>query len=544
MTTTSVSHENDIIQDYVHAQLTAACKEGSLTLETIIEKPVLDCYNHEKLLDLMALPTLDIASIKEAFMPPCTMPNRAAIIDRIIAAGFDPLPDIQSISNVVAMTTTSTTTTATVRTTPVTLSGIPPIDGRTRLDPRFKVGFSELHGHAVEIDRKSNDSNRLEAHGRRRVESGTYIFEHDEMPYASVIEKVWKDRLCEECLRRLPKDSEVVACPSCPKVRSNASSAEITFNRSSLSSSTSQGRFTDQKIPQSDGVARFCSQSCLQSAWRAWHGYECGYSAQLMGHSQLTRLALRILWQNVRHGIFITASLLDLLTPAPTTSDPAFSLINTVADLSLDTDGSSLDMSNNSLCYSPRSINTNGSDILPSQLCHNFGRLNRVTKLAFLMTGYYLQWLIDLPEDLAVELAYLQALVKFNSFAIKAHFLTSMDRSKNITERNEYTIGSALYPLASMFNHSCTPNAMVVFGKDGKLLQDKSVGGGLKDDFKEPDPRLINVITSKALRVDSDLPVFIKISYGPQAGRMSTKERKEYLRQSYLFECDCSACDD
>jgi hypothetical protein len=157
------------------------------------------------------------------------------------------------------------------------------------------------------------------------------------------------------------------------------------------------------------------------------------------------------------------------------------------------------------------------------------------------MTGYYLERLLSLPEGSALELAYLQTLVRFNSFAVKSRVIESTEGSSESAtmQLSDYTVGSALYLLASMFNHSCAPNAMVVFGGDGK-----NSSGSNRKVKSNPDPRLINVITTRTLKVDPDLPVQVDISYGPQGGRMDTKERKEILKQSYLFECNCSACND
>jgi hypothetical protein len=151
--------------------------------------------------------------------------------------------------------------------------------------------------------------------------------------------------------------------------------------------------------------------------------------------------------------------------------------------------------------------------------------------MLYVITGYYLEQLLDLPEGSAIELAYLHALVKFNSFSVKARIHETNETIDTGTiQLDDFTIGSALYLMGSMFNHSCAPNAMVVFGKDGKN--------------KNPDPRLINVVTTRALKMDPVYPVHVDISYGPQAGRMGTKERKEILRQGYHFECNCSACND
>jgi hypothetical protein len=76
-------------------------------------------------------------------------------------------------------------------------------------------------------------------------------------------------------------------------------------------------------------------------------------------------------------------------------------------------------------------------------------------------------------------------------------------------------VGEALYVWGSLFNHSCEPNTTV-----------RHVGRG------------VQVRASQAL-LEGDEAL---ICYGPQAGYMPLKKRREQLERVYYFECCCPAC--
>ncbi|KAK3824780.1 MAG: hypothetical protein J3Q66DRAFT_436000 [Benniella sp.] len=628
-------------KDHLHSQVAAAFHQGRSTatldiISTFLDKPVVACYNSYHLDRLAKLsestsanaPHRLLAAVKEAFTASSiiTVASRDTkqVRDQAVLAsdtGLDPVPQIGSLPSAAAAFTSDSDRIRSSDDADLAVLSV----GRSKLDARFRIGFSKIYGHTVQLNTefitadssssssssssKKSNSSATSGYNKalmKKLESGTYVFEKDEMPYACVIEKAWQGRLCEECLRPLPSEhSKVVECPVCPKEGSggidkrtgteawlaNEVTPAMLAAAAALPSPRSPSPSLSAQISSpSLGCAKFCSQACFKTAWKNWHGYECGFTKELDGLEQRTRLALRIYWQNiVRHGVS------NISSPSPSSrllsskknADAIDSLLADVTATSL-----SLTESNNA----PRIKSEDGSDILLSQLCHNFWQLDPVRRVSFLMMGYYLQQLLGLPDgdsngkdttidltagsdgstdrdggDVGVaaawELAYLQAMVQFNSFAVKTQISESFDSQEshessssegtNMTRMNDYAIGSALYLLASMFNHSCAPNAMVVFGKDGcTLKQEPSSPRSFKQQQQQrrqkrngsppvtADPRVINVVTNKALKVDPDMPVLVEISYGPQAGRMATEERKECLRRSHLFECNCSACND
>jgi SET domain len=96
-----------------------------------------------------------------------------------------------------------------------------------------------------------------------------------------------------------------------------------------------------------------------------------------------------------------------------------------------------------------------------------------------------------------------------NSFGVYTHNYTGLD-----TQRQGY--GLALYPTAVFFNHSCTPSVSHSTKSDGTMLF--VAPNGLEDGQEAT------------------------ISY-VDAG-MDAKERREVLREWFLFDCSCDKCVD
>lgn len=76
-------------------------------------------------------------------------------------------------------------------------------------------------------------------------------------------------------------------------------------------------------------------------------------------------------------------------------------------------------------------------------------------------------------------------------------------------------LGQALYPTASLLNHSCDPSAAISFA--GKRVTVRAV---------------------KRVKPGEELT----LSYGPQKGETRTAERRKWLWERYAFVCNCAAC--
>lgn len=110
-------------------------------------------------------------------------------------------------------------------------------------------------------------------------------------------------------------------------------------------------------------------------------------------------------------------------------------------------------------------------------------------------------------------LVKIMAQIRCNRFAIKA--TVSTNTTGGMIEHQEIAVGSAVYAQASMFNHSCAPNAFATF--DG--------------------PRITIRCSEEITEGDE-----INISYGPLATRHTTIDRQNELAEKYRFQCNCRAC--
>ncbi|RUS34891.1 hypothetical protein BC938DRAFT_477920 [Jimgerdemannia flammicorona] len=157
-------------------------------------------------------------------------------------------------------------------------------------------------------------------------------------------------------------------------------------------------------------------------------------------------------------------------------------------------------------------------------LIHNLAFHSPNTILTYLTTAILLTATFCLPSSIEPTLVKIQAQLRCNGFGIKC---TLHAAAGGMEERREVVLGTGVYLGASLLNHACWPNAMVVFGtrkEEGRV---------------DIDPReLVVVMTREVGRVGEP----ICMSYGPQVGRMDAEERRRVLREKYLFDCGCEAC--
>jgi hypothetical protein len=88
-------------------------------------------------------------------------------------------------------------------------------------------------------------------------------------------------------------------------------------------------------------------------------------------------------------------------------------------------------------------------------------------------------------------------------------------RGESVRSSHEATLGSAVYPTASLFNHSCWPN--IIFRFQGSNVE---------------------AVATRPIRNGEEAC----ICYGPQLGRMKRAERVAELQTKYFFRCSCPAC--
>ena len=566
------THGHGQAHDRNHAHSKMALKsKPAKKIDDFLDSPVLACFARNSLPFIMTVPDSDFSTVQEHFVPSTDLQAAAARADATKATG------LEIVSKVIDQNASTSSTLQ-----------------RVRLDRRFKIGYSKLSGHSIELRRDISQEASASAEADGRVESGARLFEKDELPYASLLEDVWRGKLCDECHRVLPEDRSLwKSCSDCPASTLADAAAPASPPKSRSLSLADDEEIYKGDLERHEGPVLFCSDSCRDEAWAAWHQFECRFANELKQLCKQTRLALRIFWKNRRHNIRMTGdgnspvssgatansttfspsstpkssltSLIPKSTSAGSSASPMSSpgskiakLTKAAAGLTLDSEGARIP-----------TLDTDGSSLTPAQLCHNFHRINQIMRMSYIMTGYYLQHLLGLTQgdtrpgrddlkgiDIAwssvpvvtMELAYLQALVQFNSFSIKADVTEPALGSDMMMRVNHYVIGSGVYLLASLLNHSCAPSAMTVFGNNTKTRVHSDSSGDKELEATLLDPRKMNVVTTVGMQLDltkeKSLPVSVEISYGPQRGRMATDLRKEMLLQTYLFECNCLACND
>ncbi|KAF9404522.1 SET and MYND domain-containing protein 4 [Podila epigama] len=438
------------------------------------------------------------------------------------------------------------------------------------LDTRFQIGFSRTYGHAVELTRQqkktSDEKDSPSSDEIAAIESGTYVFTKSEMPYACIVQEPWRGSVCEECLRLLPDDLDnAFICPACPESLSDQET-QLKEEGTSRNMGGVRDEFGPEPFIQAPyQPALFCSRECLRAGWKSWHGYECGHADILQSVSTNKRLALRAYWKNLQRMVKVAPTGEEgggssTNAKSSSGSTPKRPVSSSVSSSSLsDTRPGGLTFKNER-----RIESTDGSDIGLDKLCSHFSELDPMQRTAHIMVGYYFQQTLGLPDDAAMEIAYLLAITMYNAFAIKSHLHGRERDSEMLRHMEESRIGMGLYLKACMFNHSCAPNALVVFGctdprnyeenlsprkqvaanQKSKDVEDQKTNDPASNGTRGPDPRTINVIITKTLKVDQEVPVLIEISYGPQVGRMPLRQRQKYLRDNHQFECNCTACND
>jgi SET domain/Tetratricopeptide repeat len=127
----------------------------------------------------------------------------------------------------------------------------------------------------------------------------------------------------------------------------------------------------------------------------------------------------------------------------------------------------------------------------------------------------------------AWTLAYQRSITKYTAIAPSPISIADVLRALGIVKLNglamvppafgseEDSIGLAIYPVASFLSHSCIPNVSVRFEGNTAIIRTLST-------------------------LEAGTP--LNHCYGPQAGEMTTAQRRMMLKDQYHFICECDAC--
>ncbi|KAK7317049.1 hypothetical protein RJT34_00961 [Clitoria ternatea] len=97
----------------------------------------------------------------------------------------------------------------------------------------------------------------------------------------------------------------------------------------------------------------------------------------------------------------------------------------------------------------------------------------------------------------------------------QGHFGEFPFQSLSTSNVEQVRVGKAIYKAGSLFNHSCQPNVHAYFLA-----------------------RTLYLRTTKVVAAGCEL----ELSYGPQVGLWDCKDRLNFLKDEYVFHCQCTGC--
>ncbi|CAG7833348.1 unnamed protein product [Allacma fusca] len=242
--------------------------------------------------------------------------------------------------------------------------------------------------------------------------------------------------------------------------------------------------------------AKFCSEGCSLKAWEIYHQYECG-NLDLLQSVGIAHLALKVL---------LTAGKDQVLKVCSTWGE----------EIIRDKNIFNKDQPPYTRVYSL----LDHIDVMPPEDMFQYS-LTASLLVNFLMKR------TNLFNDCLLEDVYTVGGVLLKHICqliCNAHAITSIAADHHLqffsvttTQESQIRIASAIYPSASMMNHSCDPNIASSFIQGRTLV----------------------------VRVTTDLNKGSQIfnCYGPHVRRLRRETRQENLTQQYFFECDCNSCE-
>ncbi|KAK9741887.1 hypothetical protein RND81_03G135700 [Saponaria officinalis] len=164
-------------------------------------------------------------------------------------------------------------------------------------------------------------------------------------------------------------------------------------------------------------------------------------------------------------------------------------------------------------------------------LSHNYGKLLPETKVELHVYSIVLLYClyhsyghkVELNGANVAKIIVIISQVKVNSMAIvRMNYQERVDQGENLSPGDAITnhleqvrVGQAIYLTGSLFNHSCVPNIHAYF-------------------------------ISRTLFIRATEFVFsgcpLDLSYGPEVGQSSYRQRQQFLQDNYSFKCECIGC--
>eukprot|EP00850_Spirogloea_muscicola_P015859 SM000125S26064 [mRNA] locus=s125:118617:123546:+ [translate_table: standard] len=336
--------------------------------------------------------------------------------------------------------------------------------------PAWKVAWSEARGRDLIA--------------ARDLQPGDVLLEED--PYAAVLQKSKRFSRCYACATSLPPAAGI-PCAGCALPLFCSDACELLAGSLHWQSAT---------VPE-DGLLQDAPGRSLACA-PGWHVPECGGASWAAVVPVEVVLAARLFWR----GQLPHAVAGEPIAMKPTADEQGLpgSIVEQVQGL------------RHHLAALPAAEKVR-MFILGTVLSHCLAASSRTSEPRS-----------DATSTRAAELAVLLAVLRDNAMAVKQTLAPPDDCGTgarladwHVEEVCEVNIAQALYPTASLLNHSCAPNVAVSFtGLRLTVRAVEFVGSGSR----------------------------LELCYGPQKGEMMRQQRRAWLKERYFFCCHCSACSD
>ncbi|XP_045611471.1 SET and MYND domain-containing protein 4 isoform X2 [Procambarus clarkii] len=249
--------------------------------------------------------------------------------------------------------------------------------------------------------------------------------------------------------------------------------------------------------------AVFCKEECRELG-RAWHQYECGI-LHILSSVGIAHLAVRVI----------------LVTGWKHTCD----IRNEAIEGRVEGVGENGVYNGNDVCEGYRAV---------YHLMPHFDSCLPEDQLQYCLAAILLATAVldktDFPKHNEVEMmnedcldvAHLASAIMrhiaqlvSNAHAVTQIMASSCGERSKVEQVSQKRIASAIYPTASLMNHSCKPNIINSFQKDLLIIRT------IED--VNPNDQIFNC-------------------YGPHYCRQTRQERQESLKRQYFFTCKCVPC--
>ncbi len=260
---------------------------------------------------------------------------------------------------------------------------------------------------------------------------------------------------------------------------------------------------------------RYCSETCRKDSWNSYHRFECG-GLDVLHSVGIAHLGMRIILVTGLPKLLKFQSAINKGESFDDSYSHVLGLVDHIPDLSEEDLfhytltavllGLYLDQRTKFFTSCPTSASA-ASELDNLSLGHH----NQLAKTS------------SVDEDVFLFVCGL-ILRHITQLVCNGHAIyevgpvdTSLEdvEAGPVVSNNQYRLATAIYPAASMMNHSC-------------------------------DPTVINSFHNRRLIVRAIKPVTsggeVFNCYGPHFRRHSLPERQEMLRGQYHFTCDCSSC--